>query len=216
MGSSSIKTPTTRVTVGTKSLLHGAHQFVLHPLFVGIAWWKLYGPPLDPRLWIAFFVHDLGYLGKANIDGPEGKTHPELGASIMEKLFGKRWGDFCRYHSRTSARKDGREPSLLCNADKFATVLIPRRLYLLLVRATGEMHEYLQHFRQALQYEGKYAKGLDFPSAQNPPDGMAYGSIDHWYWAITAPNGQPSTLFHSGGLPVQNKPKKKTTTELNK
>jgi len=72
---------------GTKSLLYGAHCFLLHPVFVAIAWIKLYGFPWDPRIWIAFFVHDLGYWGKQNMDGPEGKIHPELGARIMHFLF---------------------------------------------------------------------------------------------------------------------------------
>jgi hypothetical protein len=173
--------------MGTKSLLYGAHQFVLHPLFVGLGWWKLYGAPLDPRLLIAFFVHDLGYLGKPNMDGPEGESHPELGAWIMEKLFGKKWGDFCRYHSRSAARNDSREPSLLCDADKYATVLVPRWLYLLLVKATGEIDEYLAHFRQSLEHRGKYAKNWDIQEDQHPPDGVAYGSVDHLYWAMTRP-----------------------------
>ena len=69
--------------VGTKSVLFGAHCFFLHPWFVALAWWQLFGFPWDPRLWVAFFVHDLGYLGKPNMDGPEGETHPELGATIM-------------------------------------------------------------------------------------------------------------------------------------
>lgn len=69
--------------VGTKSVLFGAHCFLIHPFFVLISWWKLYGFPWDPRLWIAFFVHDLGYLGKPNMDGDEGETHVELGAKIM-------------------------------------------------------------------------------------------------------------------------------------
>ena len=43
--------------VGTKSVLWGAHQFLLHPLFVAWAWWRLYGVPWDPRLWVAFVVH---------------------------------------------------------------------------------------------------------------------------------------------------------------
>ena len=72
---------------GTKSVLFGAHCFFIHPWFVAAAWWKLYGFPRDPRLWIAFFVHDLGYLGKPNMDGVEGETHIELGARIM------RWFD---------------------------------------------------------------------------------------------------------------------------
>jgi hypothetical protein len=74
--------------IGTKSILFGAHCFLLHPWFVLIAWIKLYGFPLDPRLWLAFFVHDLGYLGKPNMDGPEGETHVELGAKIMSLFDG--------------------------------------------------------------------------------------------------------------------------------
>lgn len=73
--------------IGTKSVLFGAHQFLLHPLFVALAWWQLFGFPWDPRLWVAFFVHDLGYWGKPNMDGPEGELHPLLGAKIMGALF---------------------------------------------------------------------------------------------------------------------------------
>jgi len=73
--------------VGTKSVLFGAHCFFIHPIFVAIAWTKLYGFPFDPRIWVAFFVHDLGYWGKPNMDGPEGETHVELGAKIMHFLF---------------------------------------------------------------------------------------------------------------------------------
>jgi len=135
------------MTIGSKSLLYGAHQFLLHPFFVGLGWWKLYGAPLDPRLWVAFFIHDLGYIGKPNMDGPEGKTHPELGARIMEKFFGKEWGAFCRYHSRSTVRRDGTEPSLLCDADKYATLLVPRCLYL----TTGPRHGRNRRVSQALQ-----------------------------------------------------------------
>lgn len=78
------------MTIGTKSVLFGAHCFFLHPWFVAVGWWKLYGFPWDPRLWVAFFVHDLGYLGKPNMDGPEGESHPKLGAHIMRFLFDNR------------------------------------------------------------------------------------------------------------------------------
>lgn len=73
--------------IGTKSVLYGGHQFLIHPWFVAWAWWKLFGFPLDPRLWAAFFVHDIGYIGKPNMDGAEGETHVELGANIMHILF---------------------------------------------------------------------------------------------------------------------------------
>ena len=73
---------------GTKSILFGVHCFLLHPVFVAIAWIKLYGFPWDPRIWIAFFVHDLGYIGKLDIDGVQGETHVELGAKIMHLFDG--------------------------------------------------------------------------------------------------------------------------------
>lgn len=139
--------------VGTKSILFGAHQFAIHPWFVALAWWKLYGFPFDPRLWVAFFVHDLGYFGKPNMDGPEGETHVELGAKIMS-VFGAEWADFCRYHSRFYAKRDGANPSRLCIADKLAICLTPRWLYLPMVNWTGEIKEYLV-LAAKRKYEGE-------------------------------------------------------------
>lgn len=130
--------------IGTRSILFGAHQFALHPLLVAIAWWRLYGAPLDPRLWVAFVIHDLGYLGKPNMDGPEGETHVELGAAIMRRLFGDTWGDFCLYHSRFYARRAGRPYSRLCVADKLVIVIEPWWLYLPRVWFTGELWEYMK------------------------------------------------------------------------
>ncbi len=145
---------------GTKSVLFGAHCFFLHPWFVAAAWWKLYGFPLDPRLWFAFFVHDLGYIGKPNMDGPEGESHPEFAARIMGRLFDRdrfaigdgaryRWHDFCLLHSRYYAKREGHAPSKLCFADKLSFALTPRWLYLLCVTATGEINEYLKNAQKA-------------------------------------------------------------------
>lgn len=131
------------MNVGTKSLLFGAHQFILHPVFLALAWWKLYGAPLDLRLWFAFVVHDWGYWGKPNMDGDEGQRHPELGGRIMAALFGQQWGDFTRLHSRYYAKLEHREPSSLCAADKLVLLVTPRWIYLPMVRATGEVEEYL-------------------------------------------------------------------------
>jgi hypothetical protein len=58
--------------VGTKSVLFGAHCFFIHPFFVAFGWWIAWGFPWDPRLWAAFFLHDLGYLSCPNVEGPEG------------------------------------------------------------------------------------------------------------------------------------------------
>lgn len=73
--------------IGTKSVIFGAHCFFIHPFFLALAWWKLYSFPWDIRLWFVFFLHDIGYLGKPNMDGEEGETHPELGAKIVSRLF---------------------------------------------------------------------------------------------------------------------------------
>lgn len=130
--------------IGTKSVLLGAHCFFIHPFFVARAWWMLYGFPFDPRLWVAFFVHDLGYLGKPNMDGDEGELHPHLGANIMKFLFGQKWHDFTLYHSRFLAKKHGNKYSKLCVADKLAICLTPAWLYLPMVKATGEIKEYMK------------------------------------------------------------------------
>jgi hypothetical protein len=160
------------VTIGTRSVLFGAHCFLLHPWFVAAAWWQLYGFPWDPRLWVAFAVHDLGYFGKPNMDGPEGETHPLLGARIMGALFDwriaqsvvtlhdwkiqphpenfARWGQFALLHSRYFAKSLGLPPSRLCVADKLAIALTPAWLYLPLVRGTGEIAEYMAHAQHRL------------------------------------------------------------------
>lgn len=150
------------MTIGTKTVLFGAHQFLLHPWFVAWAWWELYGFPWDPRLWVAFFVHDLGYIGKPDLDGEEGEQHPVLGAKIMHALFDRGrsrrdhlgyypliwlprssyWYDFMLLHSRFFAKKLQRPYSRLCVADKLAISLTPSWLYLPLVNLTGEIALY--------------------------------------------------------------------------
>lgn len=134
--------------IGTKSVLFGAHCFFLHPWFVLAGWIRLYGFPFDPRIWIAFFVHDLGYIGKPNMDGAEGERHVEFGARIM-RIFGQEWSDFSMYHSRYYAKKNNAQPSKLCFADKLSFVCTPRWIYLPMVTATGEINEYLKNAQKA-------------------------------------------------------------------
>lgn len=162
--------------VGTKSVLFGAHCFLLHPWFVAWAWWKLYGFPWDPRLWVAFFIHDLGYWGSPNMDGPEGERHPEWGALVMARLFDRgrrawtitghgdhllnvgRWGHFVLYHSRFYSKAAGVRPSRLCFADKLAICLTPWWLYLPMVKATGEIHDYMHDNPREIKGEGRTPK----------------------------------------------------------
>lgn len=167
-----ISTPvlTRNCNVGTKSVLYGAHCFFIHPFVLALAWKQLYGFPYDPRLWLAFFVHDLGYLGKPNMDGADGETHPMLGARIMSflfditedendpwlrvwdgdnlKFFGK-WGKFALLHSRYYAKSLRQPFSRLCVADKLSFCLTPRWLYIPMVLTTGEIYEYLVQAKTA-------------------------------------------------------------------
>jgi hypothetical protein len=130
--------------VGTKSVIFGVHSILVHPFFVACAWWRLFGFPWDPRLWLAFFVHDVGYLGKANMEGPEGLQHVVLGGRIMGWLCGPDWRDFVLCHSRHWAESAGKGYSRLCLADKLAFVLTPAWLYIPMARLSGELREYMR------------------------------------------------------------------------
>lgn len=211
--------------IGTRSVLYGAHCFLLHPWFVAAAWWQLYGFPFDPRLWVAFAVHDLGYVGRTNMDGEEGERHPVLGARIMTALFdwprtsrstvnlnvadwqprveggfqGRLfafgpWGVFTLLHSRYFAKTLGLQPSRLCVADKLAIALTPAWLYLPLVRATGEIREYMAHAQHRIV--GNERVSADERTA------LTSGSERDWYrgvqeycrrWAFAHRDGQRDT-----------------------
>lgn len=135
--------------VGTKSLLVGYHQFLLHPLMVAEAWRRLYGFPWDPRLWVSFFVHDAGYVGSKNIDGIEGQQHPFFGAEVAHFLFDlngeTKWFHFNLFHSRTTANLYFAPLSRLGYADKLAFLLYPKWLLKVLYRLSGEGAEYLDN-----------------------------------------------------------------------
>jgi hypothetical protein len=147
------------MSMGTKSVLFGAHCFLLHPLFVAIAWTRVYGLPRDWRLLPRFFVHDLGYAGKRNMDGPEGEEHVHFGAAIMRRLCGRKWEEFTRSHSRYWAKKTGRPYSRLCVADKLAFVLTPLWLYIPMTRWTGELAEYMRRAVLARRHSESRALG---------------------------------------------------------
>ncbi len=127
---------------GTKSLIFGVHQFLLHPLTVWIAWIWFFRKLPTWRELICIFIHDWGYWGKAHMDDTEGEKHPEFAARIADKLFGTEYRDLCLYHSRHYARKAGAQPSNLCWADKLSILCEPWWLYLPRAWASGELLEY--------------------------------------------------------------------------
>ena len=130
--------------VGTKSVVFGVHAVLIHPFFVACAYWRLFGFPWDPRLWLAFLVLDVGYFGCPNMEGPEGQQHVVLGGRIMGWLCGPEWRDFTLCHSRHWAESVGKRYSKLCLADKLAFVLTPARLYIPMARLSGELGEYMR------------------------------------------------------------------------
>lgn len=137
--------------MGTKSLLFGYHCFFIHPFIIAYSWYKLYGFPWDIRLWFCFFLHDIGYLNKKFMDDEVAETHPEVGAKIVGKLFGKEWYYFCLLHSRFYAKKLNLNYSKLCVADKAVIYITPQKLVIFLYKLTGEYKEYMK-----LSIEGKY------------------------------------------------------------
>jgi hypothetical protein len=155
--------------IGTRSLLYGAHQFLIHPVCVAIAWRRLYGT--WPKWWeaICILVHDWGYWGCPNMDGTEGQEHPEKGAWIAGKFIVRRMGAsvelghqalmFCRGHSRHFARLHGYDISPLMAADKLGAVLPPWWVYLPMARATGELAEYRAEADRYWQETGKGIPG---------------------------------------------------------
>lgn len=86
--------------IGTKSLLFGVHQFIVHPVVVGRAWRALYGRWPNLNEWIAIMVHDWGYWGCPNMDGPEGRRHPEKSACIAYTLAKWAWHVKHLFHPR--------------------------------------------------------------------------------------------------------------------
>jgi len=147
------------MNVGTKSILFGVHAFWWHPLTVALAWRKLYGRWPRRYEWCAILCHDLGYWGCPNMDGKEGRLHPEKGAEWAYALAGRlaRWSGetelrqmsrandaffLSLYHSREFSKMHLTTPSKLCWADKFCCFYDPTWLYLLRAHLSGEIYEF--------------------------------------------------------------------------
>jgi hypothetical protein len=129
---------------GTKSLLFGVHQFIWHPITVWLAWRRLYGCP-SWRECVCIVVHDWGYWGCAEMDGPCGSLHPKRGATIARNLFGEKYAQLVMWHSRSLARRFGTEPSKLCWPDKLSMIYDPQWFYLIRARLSGELAEYREN-----------------------------------------------------------------------
>jgi hypothetical protein len=140
--------------IGTKSILYGAHQFLIHPTCVTLAWRDLYGKWPSWKIFVCTVIHDWGYWGCSDIDGNEGQCHPWFAAKLAATYIDGwdesdpqgsiNWGyhDLCLLHSRSVAAHYKTSPSLLCWADKLAVKYDPWWLYLPRVILSGEIHEF--------------------------------------------------------------------------
>lgn len=159
--------------IGTKSLLYGSHQFILHPLYLAVAWRRLYRRwPRGWRLWVAIVAHDWGYWGAPEMDGPVGRLHPHGGAQLVARLATlgrkpryrqfhyRRWYEFAACHSRTYASLLNLPASPLMRADKLATALYPNWLYVALCWLSGEWVEYRDRWVAAGTYPGRADDGV--------------------------------------------------------
>lgn len=131
--------------VGTKSLLFGAHQFLLHPFTVWVAWKRLFKSRPTWRETVCILVHDWGYWGCRSMDGEDGTAHPEWAARwVRDHLDRPPWDLFylCLCHSRHTAKANGMKVSKLYRADKLSFTLIPWWLYIPMTLLSGELWEY--------------------------------------------------------------------------
>lgn len=156
---------------GTKSLLFGVHQVVIHPLTVFAGWIAIYKRLPNARQLVAIMIHDWGLWGMPDIDGELAETHPEIMFEVCNKIswwFGggpsyklpgmwrSFWievGEEILGHSRFYARKHHTPISRLYRADKMCINFYPTLLYISLGLLSGEIKEYMSHYRT-----GKYSK----------------------------------------------------------
>ena len=133
------------MNIGTKSLLFGVHQFVLHPLVVLLAWLVYYKSVPKFYQLCAIVTHDWGYWKQHNMDGEEGNNHPERAAKMWRHFgkFGENVAGEIRGHSGSFASEYGFPQSKLFKADKLCVVFIPCYLYVVLGSLSGEIYEYM-------------------------------------------------------------------------
>lgn len=149
------------LSVGTKSVLFGAHAFWWHPFLVLRAWFHLYRRRPSLAQIVAIFLHDLGYVGCRDMDGLQGFWHPARSAVLFARVAGivpqrwlprslrMPWHEFqlrvteeILGHSRRYCRGRTDLVSKLCWPDKLSLHYECGWFYLLRVGLTGELREY--------------------------------------------------------------------------
>lgn len=144
--------------IGTRSILFGVHQFLWHPLTVGLAWRRIHKVWPTRFEWLAIFLHDLGYWGCPDMDGESGRQHParaaKWGRELGEVMSGSpATGEYVESliagHSRNFCRAYDQKPSKLCAPDKVSILYDPALFYWLRGVLSGEIFEY--HRREEIR-----------------------------------------------------------------
>ena len=130
------------MNLGTKTLLFGVHQIIIHPIFVTVAWIRLYKSFPTWKEMFCIIIHDWGYWGKPNLKDADGDRHPEYGAEIAGRLLGPEWKDFVLGHSSFYMARYGVERSKLFAPDKYWHCMVPLWVYKALAVPTGEFKHY--------------------------------------------------------------------------
>ena len=130
--------------IGTRSVLFGVHQFIIHPLLVTLAWRKCYRRFPNWVEFVAICVHDLGYAGCGDLDGHEGLLHPIRGAALAARIAGPDAGRLALWHSNSFSKLCGHPVSALYLPDKVSVLMEPRWCYLLRGLLSGEVWEYIR------------------------------------------------------------------------
>ena len=145
--------------IGTKSLLIGAH-WPPHILMVILAWKWLYGTWPTWREFLAICIHDIGYIGVVEMDGPDGTMHPERGARIADTCLGAEYGALIRGHSKGYAEAVGVPLSKLYGPDKLSHALgSPVRSASTVLRRTAALRVTMIRQCQTTNGSGSYAPG---------------------------------------------------------
>lgn len=132
-------------------MLFGVHQVFLHPVLVTRAWRRVHGRwPSGVAEWVAIVVHDWGYWGCADMDGPEGVKHPIKGAETAWKVLRFLRQDRMQQtraallvlgHSRSFSPD---RLSMLNAPDKVSIIYEWKWFYLLRAKLSGELAEFVK------------------------------------------------------------------------
>lgn len=128
--------------LGTKSLLFGVHQFILHPLLVWFSWILLYKNAPNWKELICIFIHDWGYWNIFFLKDAEGDRHPEVAAKIANKLFGQKYYFFILGHSTFYNTRYDVKISKLMAPDKYWHCIVPFWFFKMLSIPSGEFKYY--------------------------------------------------------------------------